>query len=107
MSPRGVAVALLIGTGTFVAVVCSLGLLVLPDIFDRLHFLSGLTVATLLVTTGVVVRTGWHAISASAAIVAAGALVAGPTLTHAVGRTARFRDHGTLEIDDGERSGPP
>jgi multicomponent Na+:H+ antiporter subunit G len=85
-----VATVLLVG-GTAVALLASLGVLLMDDALDRLHFQGALTAAALLVGAAVLVRESFSLIGDRAVIVAVLVLVTNPVLTHATGRALQRR----------------
>jgi multicomponent Na+:H+ antiporter subunit G len=85
-----VATVLLVG-GTGVALLACLGVLLMDDALDRLHFEGALTAAALLVGAAVLVRESFSLIGDRAVIVAVLVLVTNPVLTHATGRALQRR----------------
>jgi monovalent cation/proton antiporter MnhG/PhaG subunit len=85
-----IATVLLVA-GTAVALLACLGVLLMDDALDRLHFVGALTAAALLVGAAVLVRESFSLIGDRAVIVAVLVLVTNPVLTHATGRALHKR----------------
>jgi multicomponent Na+:H+ antiporter subunit G len=85
-----IATGLLVA-GTAVALLACLGVLLMDDALDRLHFVGALTAAALLVGAAVLVRESFSLIGDRAVIVAVLVLVTNPVLTHATGRALHRR----------------
>ena len=94
MSGRQLAVDVLVALGVGGQLLCCIGIAVMRDVFDRLHFaLAASTVPPLLVATAVVVEQGWDSSAINAIAAAAMLFVLGPVAAIAVGVAAR-RGHG-------------
>ena len=88
---RDVIATVLLVAGTAVALLACLGVLLLDEALDRLHFQGALTAAALLVGAAVLVRESFSLIGDRAVIVAVLVLVTNPVLTHATGRALHKR----------------
>lgn len=105
MSPREVIVAVLLGLSVVVTLLSVIGVLVVRDIYQRLHFVTPAAVLVpLLVAAAVVVKEalnvrGLQTIAAVAAMVALG-----PILTHATARAARVNQKGDWRVSPKEGS---
>jgi multicomponent Na+:H+ antiporter subunit G len=88
---RDVITTVLLVAGTAVALLACLGVLLMDDALDRLHFQGALTAAALLIGAAVLVRESFSLIGDRAVIVAVLVLVANPVLTHATGRALHKR----------------
>jgi multisubunit Na+/H+ antiporter MnhG subunit len=80
------------------------GVVTMPHLYDRLHYLgpaSGL--GPLLVAGAVVARESLNHQGIEALLVAGVLLVFGPVLTHAMARAARIREHGDWTLQPGEK----
>jgi multicomponent Na+:H+ antiporter subunit G len=86
-----VIATVLLVAGTAVALLACLGVLLMDDALDRLHFQGALTAAALLVGAAVLVRESFSLIGDRAVIVAVLVLVTNPVLTHATGRALHKR----------------
>lgn len=77
-----VAVAVLLAAGVLLTVVTAVGVLVVPDVFTRLHFLApGATLGVPLICLAVVLHEGATRVSLKVAIIGALVLVAQPAVT--------------------------
>jgi multicomponent Na+:H+ antiporter subunit G len=86
VSVRDVATWVLVGAGVgFQALVC-LGVLLMRDALDRLHYVSASALGVALVAAGVIVSAGPSLIGLKAILTAAFLLVTGPVLTHVTAR---------------------
>jgi monovalent cation/proton antiporter MnhG/PhaG subunit len=107
MSWRFVAEVLLLTVGTAATLWSSLGVLVAPGLFARLHYLSALsTVGPAAIVGAVVVRYALSATAIRALLVLAILQVTSPVLTHAIAFAGRLRRRGGLDIRAEERVGP-
>jgi len=103
MSPGEWVVWVLLPVGVAVEVISVVGVLVMPTVYDRLHFLgpaSGL--GPLLIAGAVVARESLDHQGIEALVVAGFLLVYGAVLTHATARAARIRDRGEWRVRPGE-----
>lgn len=87
-----VPVALLVGLAVLVALLSSVGLLVLDGPLDRLHVLGPLAPAGILVALAVGLDQGLTLETGKAALVAAILLLSGPALAQALGRAEHVRE---------------
>jgi multicomponent Na+:H+ antiporter subunit G len=86
---NGVAAYILIGIGVFFDLVGALGLLRLPDVYNRLQAATKcVTLGTCLILIGVLVHTGWNATGIKALVAAVFVLWTSPTGSHALARGA-------------------
>ena len=83
---RDAAATVLLVAGTAIAVVACLGVLLMDDALDRLHYTGALTAAALLIGAAVLVQESFSLIGDRAVIVAVLILVTNPVLTHATAR---------------------
>jgi len=105
MSAASIAVALLLGFGVAVELACCIGVLVMDDAFDKLHYLGPATiVGPVAVAAAVVVRESLSQAGIKAILAVALLVVASPVLSHATARALyiRRRDH----IEDDGRGRP-
>ena len=94
------------GARLMVGVLCEflacLGVLVMRDVFDRLHFLSVAgAVGPTLIMAAVLVRHGFSAFGIKALLVTAAIGITGPVMTHAIARMTRIRREGGLHAGRG------
>jgi multicomponent Na+:H+ antiporter subunit G len=98
-----VLVAVLLGLALIVLSVSAMGLLVMPNLLDRLHYLGpASTVAPALVAAAVVAVEAFDHQGIEAVLLALFLAVFGPVLTHATARAARIRERGDWRIGDDE-----
>ncbi len=89
-------VCLFLGAG--IAVLCSLGVMVMPNPYSRLHYVSVAgVVCPPLFALAIIVSAGVSAASIKAVLVAATLVATSPVLTHATARAALVRERGRLE----------
>ena len=88
-----VGALLLIGVAT--QLVSILGVCVMQDPYDRLHFTSPAnTVAPIAIAAAIVVEEGLWPVGVKVMLVALVLLVTNPLVTHATARAGRVREHG-------------
>lgn len=110
VSVREVLVALLLVLGVGVVIVSSLGVLLMRDAYDRLHYTGpASTVAPVAIGAAIVVEEGLSAVSAKTALIVAILLFTNPLLVHATARAGRVREHGawTVRPDEDLETGSP
>ncbi|HEV8275443.1 MAG TPA: monovalent cation/H(+) antiporter subunit G [Streptosporangiaceae bacterium] len=84
-----------LGLATAVVLASSVGVLVMRDVYDKLHFVTpAALVAPILVTLAVLVRARFSATTAEMFLVLLFMVIAGPYLSHATIRAARAREQG-------------
>jgi multicomponent Na+:H+ antiporter subunit G len=104
MSPGGILVAALLVVGVGVTLASCVGVLVMGDAYDRLHFTApATTIAPLAIAAAIVLEERLSAAGIKALLVALVLLVTNPVLTHATARAARIRQFGEWTIQEGER----
>jgi multicomponent Na+:H+ antiporter subunit G len=93
---RDVTVAALLTAAVGVELLCCVGVLVMNDVFDRLHYLGPASaVGPFLVAGAVLVEESLGQPFVKATLVAILIAISGPVLSHATARAARVRqfDH--------------
>lgn len=85
---------LLLAGGVLLCLVSVLGVLVMRDVYDRLHYVGLAGYGALLVAIGIVVQESFSLIGDKALATAAILLAGGPVMVHVTARTARIREHG-------------
>jgi len=95
VSVRDVLADVLLGLGVVLVLASSLGVLVMRDVYQKLHFVTpaGL-VAPVLVALAVLVRQGYSENTVETWLALLFLVIAGPFLTHATARAARIRETG-------------
>jgi multicomponent Na+:H+ antiporter subunit G len=88
---RDAAATVLLVAGTAVGLLACLGVLLMRDALDRLHYTGALTAAALLIGAAVLVRESFSLIGDRAIIVAVLVLVTNPVLTHVTARALHKR----------------
>jgi multicomponent Na+:H+ antiporter subunit G len=92
---RQVVVDILLGLAVAVVLVSSLGLLVMGDVYQKLHFVTpAAIVAPALVFVAVFVKMGLSENTGETLVALVFIVIAGPYLSHATIRAARIRDQG-------------
>ena len=102
MSARHVISVVLLFAGVGIEVICCLGIIVMRNTFDRLHFTGPAAFGALLVATGVVVKESFSLIADKSLATAAVLLITGPVLMHVTGRGLRIRLLGDWKVQRGE-----
>jgi multicomponent Na+:H+ antiporter subunit G len=84
-----------LGLATAIVLASSVGVLVMRDVYDKLHFVTpAALVAPVLVMFAVLIRARFSATTAETFLVLLFMVIAGPYLTHATIRAARVREQG-------------
>ena len=99
MSPSQLAVDVLLAAGIAVAVISCLGVIAMPNVFDRLHLVTPASVLSpVLVAAAVVVKELFNTRGIKAVLVAAVLLALSPVLNHATARALRIRELGDWRL---------
>ena len=96
MTAADIIVNLLLVFGVAVELICCLGVLVMHDAYDKLHYLGpAAIVGPLAIAAAVVVRESFSQAGIKALLTAALLIVASPVMSHATARALyiRQRDH--------------
>jgi multicomponent Na+:H+ antiporter subunit G len=97
------AVGVLVALGVAVELGCCLGVVVMRDVYDKLHFTGPATILGPLALAGaIVVQEGLNQAGIKAVLIAGLLLVANPVLTHATGRALYIRQRDHLEPAEDE-----
>lgn len=100
MSTGTIASDVLLGVAVLVVLGSALGVLVMGDVYQKLHFVTPATlVAPTLVTAAVLIQTGISLGTVVLVLTLAFLVVGGPFLTHATIRAARIRDSGDWRVN--------
>ena len=95
MSVSDLVAYVLLGFGVLVTLISCLGVLVMPNVFDRLHYTApASTIGAFAISASIVVEAGWYASSVKSMLVFALLFLTNPVLTHATARAARIRQFG-------------
>lgn len=100
-----VAVILLIGGG-LLELIAVLGLCVMRDAYDRLHYVGVAGFGALLIAVAIVVREGFSLIGDKALLVGAVLVLAGPILVQTTVRSLLIREDGDWRTRARERAEP-
>jgi monovalent cation/proton antiporter MnhG/PhaG subunit len=96
MSVSDVLAAVLLTAGVLVVVACCIGVLVMDDAYDKLHYLgpAGI-VGPVAIAVAIVVKESFSPAGIKAILTALLLVIAGPVLSHALARALyiRQRDH--------------
>ena len=93
--PHVLSIAL-VSFGVAVELACCLGVLIMRDVYDKLHYTGPAAIlGPLAFAAGIVVTEGFSQAGIKAILVAVFLIIANPVLTHATGRAfyIRQRDH--------------
>jgi multisubunit Na+/H+ antiporter MnhG subunit len=94
MSFSHVVATILLVSGTALDCFAVLGLCVMRDAFDRLHYVGLAGYGALLVAVAILVRESWSLIGDKALATAAVLMIIGPVLVHVTMRSLRTRERG-------------
>jgi multicomponent Na+:H+ antiporter subunit G len=92
VTAHDLVVGVLVGLGVTGELLCCLGLVVMRDVYDRLHYaMAATTVPAFLLAAAVIVEEGWTQPGINALVVSVALFLANPVLAHATARAARSR----------------
>jgi monovalent cation/proton antiporter MnhG/PhaG subunit len=104
VSPATLAVEVLLGIAVVTAWLCCLGILLMPNFYERLHYLSSVTtISSFSVLVAVVIREGWGQATLKTIVVCILLLLINAVVTHATARAARVRSLGHWSADPHEQ----
>jgi multicomponent Na+:H+ antiporter subunit G len=96
---RDVIVAVLLAVAVLAVLISCLGMLVMHDALDQLHFTApAATIAPIAVAAAVLVEEPLSSAGVKAVLVAIVLVVTTPVLSHATARAARIREHGRWKV---------
>ncbi len=96
---REVAIAALLVIGVGVVLISCLGVVTMPDAYDRLHYTGPAnTIAPVAIAAAIVLDEGLSATSAKTVLIVAIVLFTNPLLVHATARAGRVREHGAWTV---------
>ena len=99
---RDVGADVLLGLAVLTVLTASVGVLVMRDPYQKLHFVTpAALVAPVLVALGVLVRTGLDENTGQMCLTLLLMGIARPYLSHATARAIRIRDTGDWRLDHG------
>jgi multicomponent Na+:H+ antiporter subunit G len=102
VSIRHLAEYVLLALGVGIQVLSAIGVLVMRNAYERLHYVGSAAVGAALACVAVTVRESFSVIGNKALFVAVFLLVSGPVLTHATARAARVREQGAWSVKQEE-----
>jgi monovalent cation/proton antiporter MnhG/PhaG subunit len=98
MSAHDLVIDALVAAGVVGELLCCLGLVVMRDVFDRIHFaMASTTLPPFLIATAVIVEEDWTQPGINALLVAGVLFLLNPVVAHATARAARARRFGQVE----------
>jgi monovalent cation/proton antiporter MnhG/PhaG subunit len=101
---KEVVIAALLALGVTVQLLSCLGVIFMPNLMDRLHFLTPATsFGPGFIAIAIVIEEALDHQGIFALLVAGFLLAFGPVLTHATARAARIRRHGDWRIQSSEK----
>lgn len=104
MSAHDLTIDALVAAGVVAELLCCLGLVVMRDVFDRIHFaMAATTVPPFLIAAAVLVEEDWTQPGINALLIAAVLFLVNPVVAHATARAARIRRFGRVEATEAER----
>jgi multisubunit Na+/H+ antiporter MnhG subunit len=96
-----VAATVLLIAGTVLIVFAALGMVVMRNVYDRLHYVGLAGYGALLVAVAILVRESFSLIGDKALATGAVLSAVGPVLVHTTARSLRIRERGDWR-EDGE-----
>ena len=103
MSAATIAVEVLLAIAVIVSWLCCLGLLLMKDFYEKLHYMSSVTtISAFCVLAAVVIEEGWGQATIKTVLVFLTLLVMNAVLSHATARAARIRALGHWTPDPNE-----
>lgn len=104
MSAATLAVEALVWLAVVTSLVCCLGIVLMKDLFERLHYMATVsTVATVALLAAVVIEQGWGQAAIKMSLIVIVLFLMNAVLTHATARAARVRDYGHWQPAEGEK----
>jgi monovalent cation/proton antiporter MnhG/PhaG subunit len=98
MSPSSIAVVILLVVGVAIELACCVGVLVMRDAHDKLHYVGPAAILGPIAVAGaIVIRESLSQAGVKAIITALLLIIANPVLTHATGRALYIRRRDQLE----------
>lgn len=110
MIVKEVLVDILLGLAVATVAASSVGVLVMGDVYQKLHFVTpAAMVAPVLVALAVLVEKGYYENTTETWLALLFVVMAAPLVTHATIRAARIREQGDWRrpLAPGDRPGPP
>ncbi len=103
MNPASIAIQVLLALAVVIALLSCLGILLMKDFYERLHYLAPVTtVSALCILLAVTIQEGWGQATIKTILVFLVLLLINAVLTHATARAARVRTLGHWTPDPSE-----
>jgi multicomponent Na+:H+ antiporter subunit G len=100
---KEIVIAVLLAAGVLIQLLSVIGVLFMPNLMDRLHFVTPATsLGPAFVAAAIVVEEAFDHQGIFSLLVAAFLLLFGPVLTHATARAARIRRLGDWRVQPNE-----
>lgn len=94
MTWQSVAIGVLLAIGVGIELLCCLGVLLMRDVFDQLHYVGpATTLGPLAIAVAVLLAEALSAAGIKAILIAIVLVLMGPVVTHATARAASVRLH--------------
>ena len=104
MTVHDLAIDVLVGAGVAGELLCCVGLVLMRNVFDRLHYaMASTAVPPFLIAAAVVVEEDWTQPGINALLIAVALFLINPVLATATARAARARHFGQVEARPAER----
>jgi monovalent cation/proton antiporter MnhG/PhaG subunit len=103
MTARHVIAEVLLWIGVAFNLIAAIGVLVMRNAYDRLHFPAVATLGAVLVAASVLVEKSFSLLGDEAAVAAVFLLMTSPVLTHATARALRIDTQGDWRKADEEQ----
>jgi monovalent cation/proton antiporter MnhG/PhaG subunit len=104
VSAHDLVIDALVAAGVAGELLCCIGLVVMRDVFDRIHFaMASTTLPPFLIAAAVIVEEAWTQPGINALVIACVLFLFNPMVAHATARAARARRFGQVEATDAER----
>jgi len=92
VTAHDLVIDVLVALGVGTELLCCLGLVVMRDVYDRLHYaMAATTVPPFLLAAAVIVEEDWTQPGINALVIAVALFLINPVLAHAVARVAQSR----------------
>lgn len=100
MNLANVAVEVLLAIAVVSTLICCLGVLLMPEVNEKLHYPASVsTVASFCILIAVVIKEGAGQAAIKVSLIFVALLIMNAVLTHATARAARIRMFGTWRMD--------
>lgn len=103
MTWQSMCADVLLAVGVAIELLSCLGLLVMDDVYDRLHYLGPAAVlGPVVIAAAVILEEALSTAGIKAILIAVVLVAGGPVVTHATGRAARIRQLGAWQAQPDE-----